>query len=325
MTLPLPERLRQGALEEYRRWSVRDIGGGPSDALLVAGTRRGGTRLVQRVLTHGATIRLMSEPFRPDLVPDVRGMPVWVYLRPGDKRFTGLVAAVMSGHPRHNRWVNRENTVRVARRRLVRAVRAHGWLGWFSQEFPGTPVVVVLRHPVTAAASQRRNGESDHLDSLLDQPELVYDHLEPYRAFLEGLTTPWERLVGTWCAQTSLVLRTMDESRGTLVLMEDLVRDPSSESSRLLAATAVAADPDPLAAALAQPRQPDETTIDLRSGVDRLSSALDAVPSEERRQANRIVEAFGLDVIYRDTALPDSAAAHRLWATPAVDGRGTPG
>jgi len=324
VTSPLRERLRHGALEEYRRWSVRDSGGGPADAILVAGSQRGGTRLVQRVITHGATIRLMSEPFRPDLVPDVRGVPEWVYLRPNDQRFAGLIAAVMSGHPRHNRWVNRENTVRVARRRLVRAVRAHGWLGWFSQEFPGTPVVAVVRHPVTAAASQRRHGGSDHLDSLLRQPELVYDHLEPQLALLEELHTPWERLVGTWCAQTHVLLRTMDETRGTLVLLEDLVRDPGAQSSRLLEATSVTPDPDLLAATLAPRRQADEGTIDLRSGADRLSSALDAVPSEERRQAMRIVEAFGLDVVYGDTALPDSAAAHRLWATPAVDGRGTP-
>jgi hypothetical protein len=303
---------------------VRDRGGGPSDAILVAGTRRGGTRLVERVLRHGAPIRLMSEPFRPDLVPDVRGMPEWVYLRPGDRRFTGVVAAVMSGHPRHNRWVNRENTVRVASRRLVRAVHAHGWLGWFSQEFPGTPVVVVLRHPVVTAASQRRHGESGHLDRLLAQPELVYDHLEPYRALLEGLATPWEGLVGTWCVQTHLALRTMDEGRGTLVLLEDVLRDPTGEAGRLLAAASVPTDPERLSAVLAPPRRSDDTTIDLRSGLDRLSSALDAVSPEERRQAMRVVEAFGLDVVYGDTPLPDSAAAQRIWAAPAVDGPGTP-
>jgi hypothetical protein len=204
-------------------------------------------------------------------------------------------------------------------------VRAHGWLGWFSQEFPGTPVVVVVRHPVSAAASQRRLGEPDHLANYLDQPELVYDHLEPYRDYLESLVTPWEKLVGTWCVQSYLAFRTMDESRGTLVLLEDLLRRPAEEPQRLIAALRVDANPELLSRSLEWGPRATEGSIDLRTDIDRMSAVLDEVSADERRRALEIVEVFGLDAVYGDGAMPDSAAAHRLWAEEAVDGRGTAG
>ena len=73
------------------------------------------------------------------------------------------------------------------------------------------------------------------------------------------------------------------------------------------------------------PEQGQGKPIDLRTDIDRMSAVLDEVSADERRRALEIVEVFGLDAVYGDGAMPDSAAAHRLWAEEAVDGRGTAG
>lgn len=298
---------------EYRRWAVWDRGGGPEDAVFIAGSGRSGTTWVEEIANADHSARIVFEPFRVKEVPQVRSLPEHTYLRPDDVRYVDLVRAVLSGHPRHNRWINHQNVAHVTRRRIVKEIRAHGWLGWMRHHFPETPLIFLIRHPVMVVASQQRMDWSDHLDRLLEQRDLVDDHLRPHLSLLESLETPWQRMVGHWCVDNLVAFRTVGAGLGTLVMYEEFVTDPDTASTPLLRALGRTMDPATLAEAVARPSKMARHDSAVRHGKDSLRDPFSRVPEAQRREALEIVAAMGFGDVYGNDPLPDFDAARRLW------------
>jgi hypothetical protein len=255
----------------------------------------------------------MFEPLRVSQVPEMRPLGAYTYLRPGDSRHVKRVERLLSGHPRHNRWVNHQNYTRVATRRVVKEIRAHCMLGWLQSAFPQTPMVFVVRHPVTVVASQERMGWRGHVDRFLSQPELVSDHLASIATTLEGLQTPIQKLAAHWCIENLVALRTLGATQATLVSYEDLAADPATWTPRILAAVGrvdVAAD---LGEAGARPSKMAHADSVVRHGGDAVADAFRRVPEATRRQVLDVVEACGLGGLYGDDPSPDAAALEELW------------
>lgn len=298
---------------EFRRWAVWDRAGGPEDTVVIAGSGRSGTTWVEEIANSDGTARIVFEPFRASEVPVIRELGEYTYLRAGDERFVDVVGRVLSGYPRHNRWVNHQNYTHVAHWRIVKEIRAHCLLGWMHEHFPQTPMIFVVRHPVMVAASQERMGWRDRLGRFTAQPELVADHLAPYLDVIQGLQTPWQRLVGHWCVENLVAFRTVGAPRAALVVYEELLLDPSRAAGPVLEALR-----RPTAASLedatSRPSKMARHDSAVRHGGDLLHSPYARVPESKRREALEITDAFGFGEIFGDDPVPDVDAARHLWA-----------
>jgi Sulfotransferase family len=107
---------------------------------------------------------------------------------------------------------------------------------WIAREFDGQ-VALLVRHPAAMVASYRKLGYRAHFRHFLDQPALMADHLEPWRAQMEALVETEDRVaqVATFWTMLHLVLADMADRSDRLhvVRYEDLCADPVGEFERL--------------------------------------------------------------------------------------------
>ena len=107
---------------------------------------------------------------------------------------------------------------------------------WIAEEFDGQ-VAVLVRHPAAMVASYRKLGYRAHFRHFLDQPQLMADYLEPWRADMEALVETDDRVaqVATFWTMLHRVLADMADGSDRLhvVRYEDLCADPAGEFERL--------------------------------------------------------------------------------------------
>ena len=107
---------------------------------------------------------------------------------------------------------------------------------WIAEEFDGQ-VAVLVRHPAAMVASYRKLGYRAHFRHFLDQPQLMADYLEPWRAEMEALVETDDRVaqVATFWTMLHRVLADMADRSDRLhvVRYEDLCADPVGEFERL--------------------------------------------------------------------------------------------
>ena len=318
MTTPGPGiRWREAARAaqwEARRWAYVDLGGGAENTVFIAGSGRSGTTWVEEVVDRHHDHRVMFEPFFPRQVPQLGAMVEGLYLRNdvADPRYVEPVARVLEGRLR-NRWIDHLNRVRIARKRLIKEIRANCWLGWAARRWPHMPMVFVMRHPLAVATSSLGMGWSDGLDRVLAQPELVADHCAEHTDFLRALSDPLERAVARWCVENIVPMRTLGPTRATLLLYEDLVAEPQREAGRLLSAFGQLPD-DALTSALARPSHLSAGGSAATTGASPVTAWRERLDPSQRARAVRVIERLGFGDVYGDDPWPDSAAAHAKWA-----------
>lgn len=107
---------------------------------------------------------------------------------------------------------------------------------WIAEEFDGQ-VAVLVRHPAAMVASYRKLGYRAHFRHFLDQPQLMADYLEPWRADMEALVETDDRVaqVATFWTMLHRVLAEMADRSDRLhvVRYEDLCADAVGEFERL--------------------------------------------------------------------------------------------
>jgi hypothetical protein len=100
---------------------------------------------------------------------------------------------------------------------------------WIAEQFDGQ-VALLVRHPAAMVASYRKLGYRAHFRHFLDQPMLMADWLEPWRAEMEALVETEDRIaqVATFWRVLHHVLGEMADrsARIHVVRYEDLCFDP---------------------------------------------------------------------------------------------------
>lgn len=272
-----------------------DLGGDYRDAVFVAGSGRGGTTWLSELVNHSSERRFVFEPFHPEKVPLCRGFRRKQYLPPGDERPEYLDAArsILSGRLR-SPWTDRFNRKVLARRRLVKDIRANLLLGWMRRHFPEMPVVLLLRHPCAVADSRLRLGWRDNLDEVMVQKDLVKDHLEPFEAAIRAAEDPFERSVFLWCVENYVPLRQSAGDAGIrVVFYERLLLEPEEELPPLFEFLGEDFDGSLLAKAREDPQS-----------RRRAFEWTERVGESRSRRAAEILALFGLDSVYGEGALP---------------------
>lgn len=277
-------------------------------SLYVAGSRRSGTSWLAEMLAERYVCRFVLEPFRADRVPGARWFTYGRYLSPDADApdVEAFVRRVLSGRVR-SVWSDRENAVRVARRRVVKDVWQNPLVPWMAGRFPDMPVVYILRHPLACASSAASMSWDLFFDALLQEKELFGGPLRDVAPMVGELVEHADPLVPhvlRWCIENATLVRLLDAERVHVVFFEDLVSDAPRELRRIdnyVAAygarrwRARRQAPHSLGrASLSDYRQSDREA----AGADRLTMWQRDLSQETRESCMAVVDAFGLGRIY---------------------------
>jgi len=293
-----------------------DVGGDQHATTFLAGSGRGGTTWIAELINHADKYRFMFEPFTARHVPEARGFRNRQYRRPDDDdpAFVAPARAIIEGRIR-NRWVDYYNHRFVARRRLIKDIRANMFLKWLDVHFPGMPIVLLLRHPLAVAASRLRHRWSNDLADFLTQQTLMSDHLERHRHLLETVHDPFEQHVLQWCIENWIPLRQFKRGEIHLAFYEHFSVDPRDEIGRLFA---FLGKPFP-EKILERVERPSRMAWEAKGVVSALGDP-DAwrpyVSPDEISRSLDILAQFGFDSVYSASSLPNRDAAKSLFAEP---------
>lgn len=301
--------LPRGALTSIRshaRLSRRyptSIGDSFESLLLIAGSARSGTTWLQELLGAQARFRVIFEPFHEQLAPErLRSVPAYIPPALTSAPYVSDVETVLRGRVR-DKWMDQHNHHLVSRRRLIKEIHSNLRLGWFRERFPYFPIVYVIRHPLAVAASRARLQWRPSPERYFSDPQLVEDHLEPFRSILQSCTSDLDRRVMQWCIENYIPLSYFQQRSDILILFyERLVVDLDHELRRIVETIGL-----PMHEARLKRASTPSVTAYRARGFE-IASALDdwrrQLSATEVRHALEIVSGFGLDALYGTGSMP---------------------
>ena len=277
-------------------------------SVFLAGSGRSGTTWLSEVINHRNEYRYVFEPFNPGRVRAFEHFRSKQYLRPDDAREEFLEPArlVLTGSLK-DPWTDRFNRKFVARRRLIKDIRANLLLGWMHANFPGMPIVLLLRHPCAVVSSRLALGWKDNLRETMEQEELVEDFLLPMEAEIMAARDDFERHLFLWCIDNYVPLQQFARGEIHLAFYENLLINPEHELQSLFGFLGEDLD-DRIYDKLGRPSPLSRRDAPLPS-VDGWRTL---VSVRQRERAGGILALFGLDGIYDGGPMPDPSCAYAI-------------
>lgn len=288
-----------------------DPGGDQHATVYVAGGGKSGTTWLAELINYRNEYRYMWEPLTPPRVPlfwhFVRGQ----YLRPEnrDPRYAEPLRALVTGRLRHP-WVDHLNCSPFPSQRLIKDVHANLMLGWFHRNLPGLRIVFIIRHPLAVLVSRMDSApvvpfhEFDpSLERFLEQKDLVEDFLEPFTELLRSARSLVEQHALWWCVEHFVPLSQFRPTDIHIVFYERLRSCPEEEIPRL----ARYLDTEIDQSVYAKMRRPSRTAgygNSLSRGIDPATAWRRRLSRADVRQAMRVLNRFGLDVVYDEEPNP---------------------
>ena len=297
-----------------------EINHDPGHAALILGSGRSGTTWVAEVIARECGSRMLFEPFHPLWSPEGERH---LFLRPdaSDPVFEARARKILSGRLRL-RQMDQFMITRLASGRVAKDVHTTNLAPWFQENFPETPIVFAVRHPIATASSRLRGGEWYGVsDYLATAPGREDAERSPTSAWLpaydehSGDPEPLVRFVAEWCIENAYPLSRIDgdDAGIALTFYEDTVIDPVAELGRLIAFCGPTLAPrlvpdldlgdarrpsakDSFGTAAAAGRSNDWSQI--------LSRWKREVPGDVAARCLRVVEDFGLGEVYGDDPMP---------------------
>jgi Sulfotransferase family len=287
-----------------------DLSGHNRDSVLICGMQRSGTTWLGDVVNYDNEYRSIYEPFHNRRVPQVAHFKNWQYLRPDDNspEYLDPATAVFDGRIR-SAWMSAYNKRFIARRRLIKDVRCLMMIGWIRKHFPEMPVILLFRHPCAALNSMLKlHWRSSSAEGFLSQPQLMEDHLEPFRADIEAATNDVDDNLVAWCANYYVALRQLAGQRVFVAFYEPLLIDPRNEIARLFKFLGRTFD-DRVFAQMTVPsvqvrveRFGDSSAV--VSGGDIIDGWRKHITPAQQERALALLKRFGLDSIYGPESMP---------------------
>jgi Sulfotransferase family len=286
-----------------------DLGKGDHrDSVFLAGSGRSGTTWLSEVINHSGGYHYVFEPFNPARVGAFGHFRSKQYLRPDDTReeFLKPASLALTGALKSS-WTDRFNRALVARRRLIKDIRANLLLGWMRANFPGMPIVLLLRHPCAVVASRLALGWKDNLSETMEQQDLVEDFLLPMETEIHAARDAFERHLILWCIDNYVPLRQFAPGEIHLTFYENLLINPEAELQSLFTFLGEDLD-DRTCDRLDRPSPLSRKDAPIPS-VDGWRVRVDAC---QLQRVGEILALFGLDGVYGEGPMPDPSGAYVL-------------
>jgi sulfotransferase family protein len=272
----------------------------------VAGTGRSGTAWAANIANYDNSARYMFEPFNPYKVHVCANFRYRQYLRPDneDRRYLDPARLILTGRVKDD-WIDQFNRSIVSSKRVIKEIRANLMLKWLKDHFPEIRLILMLRHPCADANSRLHLGWQSHLDEMLDQPDLVSDHLAPFAGAMRAAKTEFEKHVFLWCVENYVPLRQLARDDAHLMFYENLCEFPKREVERLFAFLGRPVEPE-VFRRLSQPSELSREESAIVVGGSLVDSWRQHVDRDEAARAIEILHLFGLDSIYSlETSMPN--------------------
>lgn len=290
-------RLASDAHHGLRRLLSVDLGrGGGNDCVLIHSAWRSGSTWLLEALAQGLDARPLFEPFR-DVVPpeaesDGHGL---IRIRPtavASPVSATAIRKIVEGHV-GGRWIERPTRLGIHRRRIVKAIRSHFFLGHLVRRYPQLPVIFLIRNPVDVVASilrlARRGGGLARNVAPTTWAPSVLRALEglPAQASATDSEAGW--VAHRWCVYTHVALaETAGIPSVRIVRYEDLCASADAWTGLEEHLSVFPFDVARATADLARPSQTARPDPGFARSRDILTPAEIARVREE-------IEAFGLD------------------------------
>jgi hypothetical protein len=290
----------------YRGWETNHD---PADTVFLAGSGRSGTTWISEILNADRSFRYIFEPFNCRKTAEWRNYEFQQYFprRHDDPQAVAAAAQILSGRV-HNAWVDSQNRAILARRRLVKDIRANLMLGWLKEQFPAMPLVLLVREPLAVIASRRRLGWGPALglERLRRMPGLVEEHLDPHMGFIESRADDeFAMQVINWCVEHLVPLRQLREGEYHLLSYEAVLAEPLAAIRPVFDYLGLAIGPRHIA----QLDRPSATASAQRrrqgTAVATAAPAGRGFSGEERASAGEILQRFGLGRLPGSSASPE--------------------
>jgi hypothetical protein len=283
-----------------------DLNSDPRNTIFIAGSGRSGTTWLSDIINSRNEFRYLFEPFHRAKVKCVRHFEEKQYLRPDnpDPAYVDPVRAILAGNV-PDWWANHYNTKLIARKRLIKDIRANLLLKWMHVQFPEVPIVFMLRHPFPTVTSIVKLGWDARveLDSLFRQPALLDDYVRPFEDWLGYVENDFERWMLIWCIENYVPLKQFRPGELYLMFYETLVADPLAESRRLLDHLHIPVT-DALHTTINTPSATSRGSSAVVSGGDPLAAWRATISDTQAARALTIMKVFGLDRVYGDQPMP---------------------
>jgi hypothetical protein len=296
--------------------------------IFLAGSARSGTTWVSDIINYNNEYRYMFEPFHPGKVQICKNFEPKQYLRPEDRREETLIPArtILSGGIR-SEWTDFLNLRFISWRRLIKDIRANLMLGWIRTNFPGMPIILLLRHPCAVASSKTHlrhrksplpRGWRPNLDDFLSQSDLVVDFLEPFEEEMRSAKDDFERDVFSWCVENYVPLKQFGPGEIYVIFYEGLCEDPNDELRRLGAFLGRDFD-NSVFEKIDRPSRLSRPKSAILSGESLVANWRKHVTDAQLERAVEILRLFGLDKIYSEEPLPNTSGALALMGTSSAE------
>ena len=286
-----------------------DLGKGDHrSSVFLAGSGRSGTTWLSQIIIHRRRYRYVFEPFNPGVVGPFCRFKSKQYLRPADRRKEFLEPArlALTGGLR-DPWTDRFNGRIVARRRLIKDIRANLLLGWMRANFPGMPIILLLRHPCAVVTSRLALGWKDNLAETMEQQELIEDFLLPMEAEIRAARGDFERHLFLWCIDNYVPLKQLGPQEVHHVFYENLLAQPEVEFQSLFASLGESLD------GRVYPRLGRPSPLSRKGApAPSVEGWRTHVSGHQLERAMEILGLFGLDRLYDRGTMPDPSGANVL-------------
>jgi hypothetical protein len=281
-----------------------DIGKNLDDTILLAGTGRAGTTWLANIINYDNRMRYIFEPFCPLYVKRLRNLPMRLYLNHSEDyvELQSLYRYILSGSVR-NIWTDRFNKKYISHTRLIKDIRINLSLNWIKKTYPGVKIVFLMRHPLAVALSRFKLNWKDEVGELLEQKNLVSDHLSDIYDDIVKCDDAFQRHIYLWCIENYIPLKLFSDGDVYPIFYENICLDPKYEIEKMLKWLGITVtdkvwETTKTASAVTRKNSAINTGESL---VDKWKNEVNVMQTDK---ALEIMSRFGLDQIYDADSMP---------------------
>lgn len=297
---------------------VFDFDRSAKSCVFLAGLARSGTTWLASVINYRNDFRHINEPFNPWRGGVSDAFLYGLYLRPDElaDKYVQPARRLITGAQGFNYMTHHYNRRIFCTRRMIKEVRANLWLKWLHERFPEMPIALLLRHPIATVNSRMKRGNTNYFARFFDEPQLIADHLQPFRDEMDRLrgATEFEQRIFSWCVDHYVPLRQCRPGDLHLAYYEHFSETPETEIDALFKYFGVAYGDD-VFSFIKRPSAVTRKDAAIKTGKSVVALWREEIPSEDIAKAMRILALFGLDRVYGEGAMPDPKAAEALLAS----------